>query len=287
MAEWWYPIVVPALVLRDLPGERQTARIDFDPPLDLGGTFSIELWFRTEAYPRGGTTPLLVAGLRNIRNGLARDLILGLDGEVLTAELQNFRGAVSDRIPLNQWNHITLAYQPGELRVACWRAGMRTDLEGKREKLQNESYRLNSLALASENAATHLFAELRLYGVSLTPVASMDTREKPLIGSDNVIGYWKLDEGSGDLMVDSSVRGNDGVIAGGTYRLDSGLALQIGRAANSPPRNWVNDRSQSACGHAQHGSMRPDWTPRTRISRSSSACAGNRSKQPAGTCKRW
>jgi hypothetical protein len=252
MAEWFYPIVVPALVLRDLAGERQSARIDFDPPLDLGGTFTIELWVRTEAFPRGGTTPVLVAELRTTANDARRDLTLRLETEMFNAEFQNFRDAVSDRIPLNQWTHVTLAYQAGELRVACWRPGMSPDIEGKRVKLQNESYRLTSLALASENGATHLFAELRLRDRYLAPVACMENRHRPLIGNENVIGYWKLDEGSSDLMVDSSVRGNDGVIAGGGYRLDSGLELWIGRAADRPPRQWISDRLQSVGGQRTH-----------------------------------
>ena len=49
--DWPYTIVVPALVLTDSPGERQSARIEF-PDLELGSDFRIEFWFKTEASDR-------------------------------------------------------------------------------------------------------------------------------------------------------------------------------------------------------------------------------------------
>jgi hypothetical protein len=251
----WYRIVVPALVLRDLPGERQSARIDFDPLLDLDDIFGIQFWFRTEAFPRGGDTPVLVASLRTADNDAPRDLTLRIHGEQFVAELQNSRVTASGKVPLNQWTQVALTYVRGELRVFCWRPGMPDYIEGEAVKVGNGKYRLSSLRLASEDAATHLFAELWLRIVFVDPASLMEFRERLLIGyNPGLTGYWKLDEGSGDLMIDSSVNGNDGVISGGEYRLDSGLALQIGRVgAYSGPRQWINGRAMAytGSGHTQ------------------------------------
>ena len=296
MSEWWYPIVVPALLLRDLPGERQSARIDFDPPLELGSSFGIDFWFRTEAYARDAAAPVLIAGLRTVRTGAAVDLTLRLDQEHVTAELQNFRGPLSGPLPLNQWAHVALVYQAGELRLVCWQQGKPPLDEGQSVDSENESYRLSSLTLASENTATHLFAELRLRNGFLDAYSRAEHRERPLIGNEpGVIGYWKLDEGSGDLMVDSSLGCNDGVIAGGRYRLDSGLALRIGRAVDSPQRYGINGRAQSTGGvrHALAGCAetrrRERSTGRARappsgnagIGRSGPAGAGGRGRRSA------
>lgn len=224
MTEWAYTIVVPALVLRDSPGQRQSARIDFPQPLSLGNSFGIEFWFKPDAYPREGATPVLIARLESA-NGSARDLVLRLDGQHITPEFQNYHGPLSKPPPLQRWTHIALLYQAGELRVIYWHEGRALLDEGV--KLEDEGYRLTALVLASENGATHLFAELRLWRPQRDPNSLAEYRERPLDGNEpGLIGYWKLDEGSGTLMVD--FRGNDGLIEGGGYVLDSGLALQMG-----------------------------------------------------------
>lgn len=224
MSEWPYTMVVPALVLRDSPGQRQSARIDFPQPISLGNSFGIEFWFKPDAYPREGATPVLIARLESAKGG-ARDLVLRLDGQHITPEFQNYHGPLSKPPPLQRWTHIALLYQAGELRVVYWHEGRALLDEGV--KLEDEGYRLRALVLASENGATHLFAELRLWRPQRDPNSLASDRERPLDGNEpGLIGYWKLDEGSGTLMVD--LRGNDGLIEGGGYVLDSGLALQLG-----------------------------------------------------------
>jgi hypothetical protein len=239
--DWPYTLIVPALVLTDLPGERQSARIDF-PDIDLGGGFCIEFWFRTDAYPTGAASAVLMAGLKTGDNS-ARDLILRLDGQHITPEFQDFHGPLADPPPLNRWTHVTLSYwtmpapvvqegQPpitreGQLQVNYWQDDQ-AFIE-RSVQLAGESYRLSSLVLAAENGATHLFSELRLWQPCPSPGFRLEYRGRSIEGAaTGLIGYWRLDEGSGNLMVDSSLGANDGVIEGGKYQTDSGLALRIG-----------------------------------------------------------
>src|SRR5574337_1284231 len=239
--DWPYTLIVPALVLKDSPGERQSARIDF-PDIDLGVGFGIEFWFRTDAYPTGAASAVLMAGLKTGDNS-ARDLILRLDGQHITPEFQDFHGPLANPPPLNRWTHVTLSYltmpapvvqegqpqitQEGRLQVNYWQDDQASSESSV--QLAGESYRLSSLVLAAENGATHLFSELRLWQPCPSPGFRLEYRGRSIEGTaGGLIGYWRLDEGSGNLMVDSSLGANDGVIEGGKYQTDSGLALRIG-----------------------------------------------------------
>ena len=91
--DWPYTVVVPALVLKDSPGERQSARIDF-ADIELAGSFRIEFWFKTEAYPAEGASAVLMAKLKTSDNRV-RDLILSLDGQHMTPEFQDFHGPLA------------------------------------------------------------------------------------------------------------------------------------------------------------------------------------------------
>ena len=237
--DWPYTIVVPALALTDSPGERQSARIDF-PDLDLAGGFRIEFWFKTEAYPTEAASAVLMARLKTADNR-PRDLILRLDGQHMTPEFQDFHGPLANPPALNRWTHVALSFwamevpavpggqteAKGELRFS-YRQDDQSSFEGA-VQLESESYRLSSLVLAAENGATHLFAELRLWHPCPSPGLLLEYRDRPIEGGlTGLVGYWRLDEGSGNLMVDSSLGANDGIIEGGKYRMDSGLALRIG-----------------------------------------------------------
>ena len=252
MTEWPYTIVVPALVLRDLPGERQSARIDFEPPLDLGNRFCIDFWFKPEAYTREASTPVLVAGLRTGTDE-PRDLLLRLDSQHLMLDLWNYSGPLSDAPPVDRWSHISLLHDEGELRLICWQEGKPADDTGQSVKLPNEHFRLGFLALASENGAAHLFSELRLRKNAPGAKARAEDRQRVLIGDERgLVGYWKVDEGSGDLMIDSSLSANDGIIAGGSYRADSGLQLRIAEVLDGPLRWYHEGRTKSDGGERTH-----------------------------------
>lgn len=236
--DWPYTLVVPALVLTDSPGERQSAGIDL-PDLDLGSDFCIEFWFRTDAYAAEGDSAVLKAGLKTADNR-ARDLVLRADGQHMTAELRDSPGLRARPPALHRWTHVALSFRAvqvpvgpeaqtetkGELQFKYWQDDQMF-FEGA-VQVENGSYRLNALALAAENGAIHAFAELRLWQPCPAPDFLVANRDQPIEGATGLIGYWKLDEGSGTLMVDSALGGNDGAIEGGRYQADSGLALRIG-----------------------------------------------------------
>jgi hypothetical protein len=239
--EWAYTIVPAALSLQDLPGERPSARIDFEQPEELWNSFCIELWLRPQAYPQDGATPVLRASLLR-HDGEPRDLVLRLDGQHMTTEFQDFHGPLADPPPRDRWTHVALLYEAGRLQVIYWRQGEKPFDDSV--QLEDESYHLQSIVLASENGASLLFAELRLWKRARDTQAIEADRGRPIDRvDDELLGYWRLDEGAGTVLIDSTARNNHGVVEGGSYLADSGLSLRIGEIVTNP-----DDRTYSTDG---------------------------------------
>lgn len=235
-----YSIVVPALVLGNRPGVHNLARSGFfECEPELGNMFTIEFWFKPDAYPREGATEVLAASL-NTADGGGRGLILRLNDHQITLEFQAYHGPLSKPPPQGKWTHLALVYNKGKLQVIYWHEG-RLFYEGSAD-LNDESYRLTELVLETENEAEHSFAELRLWNTVRVQKDLADFRYLPLDGNEpGLVGYWKLDEGSGTLMIDSSTGGNDGGIHGGEWQRDSGLHLQMGMVKAGEQRYRVGD----------------------------------------------
>lgn len=242
-------------MLRDLPGARPFARIEPGELVDLGNSWCIELWLRAEAYPQEDSTPVLVASLRR-QDDEARDLVLRLDSRHLTPEFQDFHGPLAP--PLREgWTHVALLYTAGRLRLICWRNGASTFDDSV--QLEDEHYRLQSIVLASENGACLLFADLRLWSPAPSEQALNANRERPIDRVDDALaGHWRLDEGFGTVMMDSTDRNNHGRIEGGEYLADSGLSLRIGTVVTSPSRTRMTDgRSVVQLGQQAHWKDEP------------------------------
>ncbi len=57
--------------------------------------------------------------------------------------------------------------------------------------------------------------EVRLWSVARTPAEIAAFRHAPLVGDEpGLVGYWRLDEGSGQIASDSAENGNDGFLGG-------------------------------------------------------------------------
>ncbi|MGQ0595195.1 MAG: hypothetical protein ACT4QB_21930 [Gammaproteobacteria bacterium] len=249
-----YSIVVPALVLRD----RNEAIIDFErAPLDLANLFCIELWFKPVAYPQEDSWAILGAGFETA-SGTKDELVLRLGAQHLTPFFQHRLEPLPKVPPLGQWTHLALAYNRGQWRQAMYPHEEQKYYEGNAH-LDAKDYRLTWLSLRAMKSAENWFAELRLWQSPKDQKDLADNRYRPLDGSEpGLIGYWKLDEGSGTLMVDSSDRGNDGKIQGGEWRRDSGLQLQMGTFSSGGRRSGgVYDSGRLTL---EYGQARAQWT---------------------------
>jgi hypothetical protein len=243
MYETPYAIVVPALVLRNRPGAQNEAIIDFErAPLEIGNLFCIEFWFKPVAYPQEDSWAILGACFQTAA-GTKDELVLRLGAQHLSPFFQHHREPLPKVPPQGQWTHLALAYNRGQWLQAMYPHKEQKYYEGKAE-LVAKDYRLIWLRLLAMKSAENWFAELRLWSMARSPKELADFRQRPLDGNEpGLIGYWKLDEGSGILMADSSDCGNDGTIQGGEWQRDSGLALQIGVARSEGQRYSVDGKA--------------------------------------------
>lgn len=76
--------------------------------------------------------------------------------------------------------------------------------------------------------------DVRIWEVALTPAQILASYNRELIGNESgLVGYWKFNEGSGLVALDSTANANNGTISGATYTTDvqGGQSIQDGATA--------------------------------------------------------
>ncbi len=61
----------------------------------------------------------------------------------------------------------------------------------------------------------HMMGQVRLWNKALTQAEIQSNMGGPVAVSSNLTGYWKMDEGEGDVVHDSSGNGNDATVVTG------------------------------------------------------------------------
>lgn len=254
-----YSVVVPALGLAAPTGQTGTATFDFRPDgVDLKGGFSLEVWFRPDQYPaRAGISSTVLKAVLESPDKQG-ELRINLSDKTIDV---NFLGlscfGKSPGPALGKWVHLSLRYQPGQVAATFWQDG-NILLQDVKEEDQRR-YRMTTLELCVDFGAQNSFSELRLWSRVLPNAEISESRQKRLIGSEpGLVGYWRLDEESGNHLIDSgSGRFHgfaDDVIS--FRRLDSGLALRLGSMQLSN-----GGRSDTGDGRRQYWDpyRRPKW----------------------------
>jgi hypothetical protein len=67
------------------------------------------------------------------------------------------------------------------------------------------------IVVMAKNSFHGLIDEVRVWNVARTEAEIRDGMNRILRGDEpGLVGYWRLDEGSGQAILDASLRGNDG-----------------------------------------------------------------------------
>lgn len=221
-------------------GGNGRATIDFIEPLALGESFTLEVWVRPDELE--GTATVLGVYLEaasETESPAARPLVLWLDNGKPTFSFSADRSnaQVIDLSLTQEWCHIaivrngaqmTLRLRPGPqasraFQLTPW------DVKGlSMKRLMLGSFEEGEAPLSSINGA---FAELRVWSTARTNQEIDNNRTRQLVGNEEgLVGYWMLDEDSGDVIVDSSVNSNQGRVTGGSWDFASGLQLTVSQA---------------------------------------------------------
>ncbi|WP_045226917.1 LamG-like jellyroll fold domain-containing protein [Methyloterricola oryzae] len=231
-----YRIVPPALALGG-GAVMDTASI----PLKEGKyvrAFSIAFWFKPMAYPaENGGRSVFEAHVRS-ESGQHHRLVLrfGHDGFYgVFPSRQNAPTPLKKPLELGQWVHLALIFSGDKLTMFVYVPSEQRHYTAV-SPIQPLAYRLELLYLCGRESAHNWFAELRLWAREKTPEELIQEATRSLIGNEwPLIGYWRIDEGQGRMLVDSAHDGgtgdkfgNDGVMVGGRWQADSGLEISIG-----------------------------------------------------------
>ena len=108
------------------------------------------------------------------------------------------------------WYHITYTYDGSTIRLY-------KDGTINASKTDSRDFTFNTISLAQSfgwRVQVEL-AQIRLWSKCLTENAIQEGMSRQISGdSDGLIGYWKCDEGEGNVLKDNSPNGNDITLAG-------------------------------------------------------------------------
>jgi hypothetical protein len=106
----------------------------------------------------------------------------------------------------NEWEHVAATYDGSEMTLFLNGNAMETQEE--HGNVLNASFVFLGRHQDSFNG---LIDEVRVWNVARTQAQIQADMNRSLRGDEpGLVGYWRLDEGSGQAILDSSSRGNDG-----------------------------------------------------------------------------
>lgn len=228
--------VIEASALRFTGGSGR-ATINFVEALALGESFTLEVWVRPDALE--GNAAVLGVHLEaasETGSPAARPLLLWLENGKPTFSFSADRSNAQaiDLSLTQEWCHIaivrngaqmTLGLRPGPQASRSFQLTPREAGSLSMKKLIAGSLEETGASLSSISGA---FAELRVWNTARTNQEIDTHRSRQLIGNEEgLVGYWMLDEESGDVIVDSSVNSNQGRVTGGSWDFTSGLQLTV------------------------------------------------------------
>ena len=121
----------------------------------------------------------------------------------------------------NQWQHLAFTYDGSYIRL--YKNGIIIDSTAANGTITQTTQSFNLGMLDYQGSAFHLngrLDEIRLWDVALSPTEIIGWICSPIYlfhpNYNNLMGYWRLNEGTGTTTTDLSINGNNGTLIGGT-----------------------------------------------------------------------
>ena len=120
------------------------------------------------------------------------------------------------------WHHLALTYDGSNMILYI--DGIEAGSTGAYGQITNEFLPFNIGRLVWQTTNFDLDGqvdEVSLWNLALTEQQVQDYMYADLTGEEGLVGYWKLNEGTGSTAYDSSDEGNNGQIYGATWSTDT------------------------------------------------------------------
>ena len=120
------------------------------------------------------------------------------------------------------WHHLALTYDGSNMILYI--DGIEAGSTGAYGQITNEFLPFNIGRLIWQTTYFDLDGqvdEVSLWNLALTEQQVQDYMYADLTGEEGLVGYWKLNEGTGSTAYDSSDEGNNGQIYGATWSTDT------------------------------------------------------------------
>ena len=120
------------------------------------------------------------------------------------------------------WHHLALTYDGSNMILYI--DGIEAGSTGAYGQITNEFSPFNIGRLVWQTTNFDLDGqvdEVSLWNLALTEQQVQDYMYADLTGEEGLVGYWKLNEGTGSTAYDSSDEGNNGQIYGATWSTDT------------------------------------------------------------------
>lgn len=128
----------------------------------------------------------------------------------------------SGSISLDKWQHVAVTFNAegaSDESVEMYIDGIRQSVYGTGELTGAIGHQVsNDLFVGNSSAKIYSFQgridEVRLWDITRTGTEVSDGRTVALLGNEaGLVGYWRMNEGNGDVVKDLSPNANDGVVA--------------------------------------------------------------------------
>ena len=185
-------------------------------------TFSMTGWL----YPQANTTAH--SGIMGFRNNIDSDfyLLQLQNSNNVEARFRNSAGTIFDvlannLLDFNQWQHLAFTYDGSYIRL--YKDGALVDSSAATGIILQNTLPLQLGKLDWGTTGFYMTGrldEIRLWDVALSQTEINSWMCTPIDlthpNYNNLMGYWRLNDGQGTIAVDQTANGNNGTLIGGT-----------------------------------------------------------------------
>lgn len=188
--------------------------------IDLTATFSISLWAKQTAhgyllYKDGETASGFGISTQGVYFAVTNVVLVNINNSV--------KNSNTEAISLGSWYHLVVTYDATNVRIYINGALNRTIASSAPATNASDLVIGNKVA---SNGLNGKIDNVRIYKgrvLTLTEVQTLYLGKSPL--DTSLSGFWKFDETSGTVAIDSSANGNNGTITNSTRSTDIPLPL--------------------------------------------------------------